>query len=243
MSSSLLLLQAGTPPDTIRAKHGDLPDWFRSALEGVSEAIEVVRVFEGQDLPQPGAHRAAIITGSWAMVTDQLAWSEATAQWIRDAMAVDMPLFGVYYGHQLMAHALGGQVGYHPAGLEIGCQDIDLLPAAATDPLLQGQPGRFRAHLTHLQTVLELPRGATVLAHSSHDPYQIVRYGGRAISTQFHPEFTPAISAACIARRAGLLRTEGRDPRALLHGLDETPHAAELLRRFVRTHSTETLDT
>lgn len=41
------------------------------------------------------------------MVTDRLAWSEATAQWIREAMTVGVSMFGVCYGHQLMAHALG----------------------------------------------------------------------------------------------------------------------------------------
>lgn len=235
-SSSLLLIQVGTPPDDIRAVHGDLPEWFRSALGSPADALDVVRVFEGEDLPAPGVHRAAIITGSWAMVTDRLAWSEAVARWIRDAMVMDMPLFGVCYGHQLIAHALGGKVGYHPAGLEVGCQSIELLPGAAADPIAQNLPQRFQAHLTHLQTVLELPLGATVLARSSHDPHQIVRYGPNALSTQFHPEFTTDISAACIVRRADTLRNEGRNPDALLDELRETPHASELLRRFVRTY-------
>lgn len=52
------------------------------------------------------------------MVTDQEPWSEKTAAWIRNAMAMEMPLFGVCYGHQLMAHALGGRVEYHPQGRE-----------------------------------------------------------------------------------------------------------------------------
>ncbi|WP_341866301.1 glutamine amidotransferase-related protein [Paraburkholderia hospita] len=41
------------------------------------------------------------------MVTDCLPWSEMTAEWIRDATTIDMPIFGVCYGHQLMTHALG----------------------------------------------------------------------------------------------------------------------------------------
>ena len=238
-SKPLLLIQAGTPPDDILGPHGDLADWYRTALEGACDAIEVVRVFEGERLPSAGLHSAAVITGSWAMVTDLLPWSEATAVWIRQAMAVQMPLFGVCYGHQLMAHALGGRAGYHPAGIEVGCQSVELLPAAAADPLLQGLPPRFDAHLTHLQTVLELPAGAQVLARSAHDAHQIVRYGPRAVSTQFHPEFTPAISAACVVRRTEQLRAEGRDPDALLAGLHDTPQARGLLQRFVRAHAAQ----
>lgn len=235
-SKKILLIQAGTPPDDIRLCEGDLSDWFRRALGLEADGLDVVRVFEGEALPTPGTHQAAIITGSWAMVTDRLGWSEATADWIRKAMDIHMPLFGVCYGHQLMAHALGGGVGYHAAGLEVGCQEIELLPSAASDPLAGALPSHFAAHLTHLQTVLTLPPSAVVLARSSHDPHQIVRYGPHAISTQFHPEFTPSISAACVTRRADMLRSEGRDPDAMLSDLLETPVAQGLLRRFVQTY-------
>lgn len=231
----ILLVQAGTPPDEIRTHEGDLSDWFSRALGIGSDRLDVIRVFEGEPLPTPNVYQAAIITGSWAMVTDRLDWSEATAHWIRQAMAVDMPLFGVCYGHQLMAHALGGRIDYHPAGIEIGCQEIELLPTATSDPLTCALPPRFAAHLTHLQTILTPPPGAVVLARSSHDPHQIVRYGPRAISTQFHPEFTRSISAACVTRRADMLRSEGRDPEEMLNNLRATPIAQSLLQRFVQT--------
>lgn len=201
-SNPLLLIQAGTPPEDIREREGDLPDWFRRALGPKVDGLDV----------------------------------EATAHWIRQAMGIGMPLFGVCYGHQLMAHALGGQVGYHPAGLEVGCQEIEVLPAASSDPLADLLPSRFAAHLTHLQTVLTPPPRAVVLARSSHDPHQIVRYGPHAISTQFHPEFTPSISAACVKRRVDMLRSEGRDPEAMLNDLRETPIPQALLRRFVQTY-------
>ncbi|VWB87501.1 glutamine amidotransferase class-I [Burkholderia lata] len=167
------------------------------------------------------------------MVTDRHAWSESTAQWIRDAMSIDMPLFGVCYGHQLMAHALGGHVDYHPAGFEGGCQTIHLLPESASDPLLKAWPANFAAHLTHAQTVIALPPGAQALAHSAHDPHQIVRYGPKAISTQFHPEFTPELSAACIRRRADTLLNEGKDPELMVQSLQDTHDAARLLKRFI----------
>ncbi|CAM3705706.1 glutamine amidotransferase [Castellaniella denitrificans] len=241
-SQPLLLIQVGTPPDDVRASEGDLPAWFGRALGSDGDALQAVRVFEGEALPAPGEHRAAIITGSWAMVTDRLDWSEAAADWIRRAMRIDMPLFGVCYGHQLMAHALGGQVGYHPDGIEVGCQEIECLPDAASDPLAATLPVRFMAHLTHMQTVLVPPPGARVLARSAHDAHQIVRYGPRALSTQFHPEFTPAILAACVRRRADALRAEGRDPDAILGGLRETPVARDLLRQFVRACVGEALN-
>lgn len=232
-STPLLLIQVGTPPETIRTVHGDLPVWFTHALACEPASVQVVRVFEGDPLPPPDARRVAIITGSWAMVTERLPWSERTAEWIRAAMAINMPLFGICYGHQLMAHALGGEVDYHPRGREIGCHQIRLRPEAKSDPMLSGLPPRFAAHLTHMQSIIRLPPGAEALADSDHDAFQIVRYGPYALSTQFHPEFTAEILAAVITMRADLLRAEGKDPDALLQALGGTPHATRLMRDFV----------
>lgn len=229
----LLLIQVGTPPDDIRAPLGDLPLWFQRAVGSDTETLAVIRVFEGESLPAPDRVKGAIITGSWDMVTDRLAWSEATAEWIRQAMAIELPLFGVCYGHQLIAHALGGEVDYHPKGREIGTQTVRLLPGAEQDPLVSAMPVQFPAHLTHMQTVIRLPQGAQALAASSHDPHQIVRYGRNAISTQFHPEFTPDISSAIIRMRADVLRAEGRDPEELLAGVEHAAEPLALLRRFV----------
>ncbi|MDR3100355.1 MAG: glutamine amidotransferase [Paraburkholderia sp.] len=232
-SPSILIVQAGTPPDEIRGPLGDLPDWFCRALGRNANEVQVVRVFEGETLPRPDNSQVAVITGSWAMVTDGLPWSEAAAQWIRDAMAVQMPLFGVCYGHQLMAHALGGRVDYHPKGREVGCQQITLSSAATEDALLRDWPTTFTAHLTHEQSVIKLPPGAQMLASSEHDANQIVRYGPNAISTQFHPEFTPLQSEACIRRRIEVLRSEGKDPEALLNALEDTREARRILTSFV----------
>jgi len=239
---TLLLIQVGTPPDDIRAQVGDLPLWFSAAL-AAGPALQVVRVFEGEPLPPHESHSAAIITGSWAMVTDLLPWSEATAQWIREAMALEFPLFGVCYGHQLMAHALGGRVDYHPQGREMGCLDIDLLPGAEDEALLAGAGPQFKANLTHMQTVLELPPGARVLARSAHDPHQVVRYGPKAVSTQFHPEFSQAIAAACIQLRAQVLQSEGFDPDAMLRQLAQTPVPQQMLQRFVAAYALESAAT
>lgn len=233
ISPRLLIVQVGTPPEDIRAQLGDLPVWFKKAL-GVSPAdVEVVRAFEGEQLPPPRPDCVAIITGSWAMVTDREPWSEYVASWIREAMAIEMPIFGVCYGHQLIAHALGGVVDYHPAGREMGCETITLLPAAFDDEVLGDLPDEFAAHLTHMQTIVTLPAGAVPLAKSAHDPHQIVRYGRNAVSTQFHPEFTPRHMETLIRRREQDLIRERRDPDQMIGAITKAPHALAFLRCFV----------
>ncbi|MND10576.1 GMP synthase [glutamine-hydrolyzing] [compost metagenome] len=235
---TLLLVQTGTPPQEIVADHGDLPRWFADLLAPWREQISAVRVFAGEPLPAPDNDMVAVITGSWDMVTDRLAWSEMTAEWIRAAMTIEMPLFGVCYGHQLMAHALGGEVDYHPAGRETGSKTISLSAAGLDDSLIAGHPEPFSAHLTHLQTVTKLPPGATVLASSEHDPHQIVRYGAHALSTQFHPEITPEIARSLIYYRQAVLRSEGIDPDRLSGAVEESPVASAILTRFVAHYLT-----
>src|SRR3546814_17012152 len=100
------------------------------------------------------------------MVTERRDGSEATAAWLREAAHAGVPVFGICYGHQLLAHALGGEVGDNPNGRKMGTVAVELLPAAADDPLFAGLPDRFLAQATHQQRVLRAPAGAPVLARS-----------------------------------------------------------------------------
>jgi GMP synthase (glutamine-hydrolysing) len=232
----LLIIRTGRAPDVIRARHGDFPLWFRLGLRVDHEHLRLIDVEKGESLPPPQNFSGAIITGSAAMVTDRSPWSEAAAGWIRDAMDVELPLFGVCYGHQLMAHALGGRVDYLPGGREMGTLPIERVSNDTSDPLAGLLPATFKAHTTHEQSVLEVPAGATVLARSARDPHHIVRYGRHAISTQFHPEFSADIMRAYIRRRHDVLHSEGQEPVKMYSEVDPTPAARNLLRRFVRTH-------
>ncbi|HET7300913.1 MAG TPA: glutamine amidotransferase [Oleiagrimonas sp.] len=238
----LLIILTGHAPNAIRARFGDFDHWFRLALRLPARDIRVIDVSAGQTLPEVGEVRAAVISGSAAMVTERLAWSEQLAGWIRHAMDVELPLFGVCYGHQLMAHALGGRVDVLPGGREIGTQDIDVLPPGVDDPLLHGLPASFAGHTTHVQSVLEVPAGAQVLARSARDPRQILRYGPNAVSTQLHPEFSAAVMRAYLRLRADHLRNESMDVVALLNTVRATPQARRLLQRFARQTMPRAMD-
>jgi GMP synthase (glutamine-hydrolysing) len=227
----LLLIQTGEAPDALHARFGGFADWFRDAMRLQAGQMRVVRVDQGEMLPDPRDVPGAVITGSAAMVTERADWSERTAGWIRAAMAAETPLFGVCYGHQLMTHALGGTVGWLPAGREIGTEAITRLSQDAA-PGLRELPSSFPAQTTHRQSVLERPPGAEVLARSQRDPHQLLRYAPNALSSQFHPEFTPDFMRAYIDARADALREEGSDPDALRAGVRETEAARSILERF-----------
>jgi GMP synthase (glutamine-hydrolysing) len=229
----LLLVQTGEAPDVLVGRFGGFADWFRDAMRLQAGQMRVVRVDAGEHLPEPVEIAGAVITGSAAMVTERTAWSEQTAGWIRDAMDADTPLFGVCYGHQLMAHALGGTVGWLPAGREIGTEAITRL-SPGDAPGLRELPAAFPAQTTHRQSVLEPPPGAEILARSQRDPHQLLRYAPNALSAQFHPEFTPDFMRAYIEVRADALRDEGLDPDVLGGQVRATEAARLLLEHFAR---------
>ncbi len=221
---AILIIETGTPPDTITARCGQTAGWFLTALAKIGKKADVVRPYLGEKLPEPTSVTAAIITGSWSMVTDREAWSEKTADWIRKAMPFDIPLFGVCYGHQLMAHALGGTVGDNPEGGETGVADIELTPMGKRNLLLDNFPERFPACVFHRQSVLEPPQDCDILAVSEKDGCQMLRYGTSAFSVQFHPEFTSEIiESACNAigekpeSLSALSRQDTNWPLKLLH--------------------------
>ncbi len=167
------------------------------------------------------------------MVTERRDWSECSARWLRDAAHDDMPLFGICYGHQLLAHALGGEVGDNPAGREIGTVALALHPHACEDVLFAGLPATMPAQVTHLQTVLRAPDDATVLATSQQDDCHAFRWRSHVWGVQFHPEFSTQHMRGYLRARREALAGEGRCHKRLSRDVSAAPHARKVLRRFV----------
>ncbi|MGK3141066.1 glutamine amidotransferase [Pantoea sp. C2G6] len=193
----IALIQLEVPPANVVAQIGEQPRWFIDALQLQSDEYLIVRPHLGEALPAFDQIAGAILSGSWAMVTDHADWSERCAAWVRAALEAGLPLLGVCYGHQLMAYALGGEVADNPHGWERGLLPICCATQARHDPLLQNLPDSFNVWLSHRQSVVTPPAQAQVLAASAYDGCQILRYSPQALSVQFHPEFSSRIMRAC----------------------------------------------
>lgn len=227
-----LILETGTPIPALR-RHGGFGHWIRVAAGLHGRQVRSCFVADGEALPDAADHAGVLVTGSGAMVTERAGWSERSAAWLRDAAHAGVPLFGICYGHQLLAHALGGQVDYNPRGREMGTVPVATLDAAAADPLFAGLGGDFAAHTTHLQSVLAPPPEATVLARSERDDCQAFRWGEATWGVQFHPEFNTGMMRGYIQARADALAQEGTCHRALLREVRPAPAARRVLKRFI----------
>ncbi len=236
-SLRFLILETGQPVDSLR-RHGRFPHWIRVAAGLAADEATAVNVEAGEDLPQGGGYTGVIVTGSSSMVTDRHPWSERTAEWLHDRLHAGLPVLGICYGHQLLAHALGGEVDDNPQGREMGTVAVDLHPHAGEDPLFAPLPRRFEVQVSHLQSVLRPPADATVLARSDQDACQAFRWRDHAWGLQFHPEFSAAHMRGYVHARRDALQREGRCHRRMAKDVRPTPHARGLLRRFVRHAAT-----
>jgi GMP synthase (glutamine-hydrolysing) len=228
----LLIVKSGRTLASLAPRRGDYEDWIAAGMGLARARVRVACVFEDEPLPEPSALCGAVVTGSSAMVSERAAWSERTAAWLARAVEAELPLLGICYGHQLLAHALGGRVERNPLGREIGTVEVSLRDEAACDALFRGLPRRLRVQATHVEAVLELPRGARWLASSERDAHQAFAVGRTAWGVQFHPEFDADVMRSYLVERRAALTREGLDADALIREASDSPDGPALLRRF-----------
>jgi GMP synthase (glutamine-hydrolysing) len=230
----IYIIKAGSTFADTTEREGDFDDLIYRGLGLKRDAVEVIEAYRGEPLPPADTCLGVVISGAHCMVTDDLPWSLAIETWIPSLVQLEVPLFGICYGHQLLGRAMGGRVDFHPDGKEVGTFDIYRLPESDTDPLFASLPQQFPVHATHAQSVLSLPKGAVPLTSNSFEPHHAFRVGRCAWGVQFHPEYNAAITKDYILAQADDLRRAGQDVAELLQGLRETPIANSLLPRFAQ---------
>jgi len=214
----------------VAARRGEFALWIREAVgDGWTGAWREHDLRSDAAPPAPGDVRGFIITGSSSSVTDRHPWMLRAEELVRAIAASKTPLFGICFGHQLVAQALGGLVAKNPRGREIGtvrCRHH------ADDAFYAGVPNDFDVNTTHVDSVVRLPSGARALASTALEPVAAFAIGERIRCVQFHPEIDGDAMRGYVRARAHLIRAEGGDAEAIHAGATDAPHAARLLRNF-----------
>jgi GMP synthase-like glutamine amidotransferase len=171
-----------------------------------------VRCHEGDPLPTGLAGVDAVISlGSDRSVysADEW-WVEPEQRLLREAVGAGVPVWGICFGAQLLAAALGGRVFAGPRP-EVGIMPLRLTEAAADDPVFGSLPPELPMFHWHGDS-FETPAGATLVAGSDAYPNQAFRADGLAYGVQFHAEATIDLVRGWLAlpaTRAQLEAAEG----------------------------------
>lgn len=204
------------------------PGVFRNFLRDDGIEWDAVELDAGEPIPSLDDYDALWVMGGPMDVweTERHPWLEAEKAAIREAVvARRLPFLGVCLGHQLLAVALGGEVG--PAKTpEIGVLDVEMTESGARSPFLAGFPSTMTTLQWHGAEVKRAPAGAEVLAATPACAVQAMSIGETALSVQYHMEITPSTVpewGAVPAYKAALERTLG-------------PGALEELEAAARAH-------
>lgn len=229
------MLRTGNAAPEVAARRGEFASWIqREVGEEWSGVWHEHDVRTEAPLPGPRDADGFIITGSSSSVTERAPWMLRTEELIRGIVAERVPLFGICFGHQIIAQALGGEVSKNPRGREIGTVEVQLVPHGERDALFHGIEDRFHANHTHMDSVVRLPAGARRLASTNLEDNSAYAIGDHVRCVQFHPEIDGDVMRGYVEGRAHLVTAEGGDAAAILARVADTPHGASTLRNFVR---------
>jgi len=200
------ILKTGDLPDDVTARHGDYGDIFARLVHSADPGITTFKidVDGGQVLGRPKDADGWIATGSRHGVYENHPWIPPLEQFLRDAMDARIPVFGVCFGHQIMARIQGARVEKSDRGWGLGVQAYRKSGAPVW---LSALPEEWAGYAIHQDQVLTLPRGATTQASNVFCPYAVLAYGDPdspyAASVQSHPEYTPELLRDLAAGRLG----------------------------------------
>lgn len=185
------ILNACSPADEAQFGTEEF-DSFQTFLAMADHDFTLVeyRITEGDFPDAPDACDAYLITGSPKGVYDDEPWIMQLQQFIRDVYEQRRKLVGVCFGHQVLAHALGGHTAKSEKGWGIGRHVVDVIEERTwMQPSLP--TGGF--YFCHQDQVMRLPEEATRLAGNAFCPNGMFVIGDQVFGLQAHPEFTPEV--------------------------------------------------
>jgi GMP synthase-like glutamine amidotransferase len=216
-----------TSPDKGFDRHGNAAElierWISPAFDEAN--FSHISVANGEPLPEPLDFDGYILSGSEKGVYDDTDWMEPLKTFLQLVKTHDVPVFGICFGHQIMAEAYGGKAEKSDAGFIVGVHEYE-------------QNGEiFNAHAMHQDQVIEVPDGATITASAAYCPVAALHYDFPARSVQFHPEFLkPLVEDAIDLFEGGLLTDSEIDyaRKTMLTGSVEPSLQATDIAEFFR---------
>ncbi len=204
MKLTLGILKADDVLSELVENHGEYPLMFerllRIANKDAQLKLEFVtyRVNEGcypVDLDEVDAF---ILTGSKSSVYEQTPWVIELAEFLRTLHRHKKKYIGICFGHQMVAHALGGEAKLAESGWSLGVKKAKLTVEAEPN-ILSGKS--FDLIYSHQDQVTVVAPGTEILASTDTCPIAATTLDNHILTFQGHPEFSPEFSRALLQLR------------------------------------------
>ena len=167
--------------DALTEKYGSVGNsvirWIKPHMPDA--ALSEIHIAVGAKMPEPGDVDGIIISGSEKGVYDDTPWMQPLRKNLQAMRDHGTPIFGICFGHQIMADVFGGKAEKVDQGFITGARSFEM----------NGQ--EIPAHVAHQDQVTKVPPGASVTASAAYCPAAALSYDFPAMSVQFHPEYSP----------------------------------------------------
>jgi GMP synthase-like glutamine amidotransferase len=183
---------------------GEYPDMFIGLLHAVDPTMEfrVYDVEQGEYPADIDEVDAYLITGSKSSVYDDKPWIATLMDFVRELSRRHKKLVGICFGHQLVAHALGGRTEKSPKGWGVGLHTHRF---SETPHWHDGDDPDLAILVSHQDQVVKNAEGARVLASSEFCENAVCQIGDHILTFQGHPEFVPGYSREIMEFRRELI--------------------------------------
>lgn len=153
-----------------------IANWLRPALPDAQ--FETAHIAEGEAFPDLSSVEALVVSGSEYGVYDETPWMQPLRGYVMAVKAAGKPIYGICFGHQIMADLFGGKAELGPVGNQVGTRRY------------AKEGAEFDANAWHKDQVTRVPPDAQVTASAAYCPVAALDYDFPAKSVQFHPEYT-----------------------------------------------------
>lgn len=209
MSDFILgILETGLVDDELKHQYSSYPQMFCDLFQDCDNVPEYkfYNVIAGQYPKDINDCDAYLITGSKHDSFADDPWISTLRDYIRTLYIEKKKMVGICFGHQIIAHALGGKAERCDNGWGVGVY-YNKIAAEASMPWFNGLKG-FNLNVIHRDQVTELPPNATLLASNEFCPNSAFYIDDIALCFQGHPEFSTRYTQALMDKRADSIPTE-----------------------------------
>ncbi len=213
-------------------QYGTYTRMFQHSIDPSAQRIHLqpVRCFAGEALPEPAEFDGYLITGSRYSVYQGLPWIGLLQHFIRQCWEQHVKIVGICFGHQLIAHALGGKTQPAAAGWGFGIHSAkitDKQPWMTDIGELDGDI--YNLVVIHQDQVVDVPAQFKSIATSDFCPNSMIVAPDKMLGIQGHPEFSKEFCAFRAQCRKDVIGPETY--RATLRSLAENEtHSSTILR-------------